>query len=271
MNNNFTANHTTKEITNTKNGTTPNMFQLFLTDSEYSAFEKIAKKLNVDVDELIKYSAGRPPIICLTTKERKKNAIKVFRKILDMLNSFTNVMFDKNKDSEQFTKYCKCVRFASDFLRFTTEYDDDFMANVQNELSLARVEGCFDRNTFDNDIAENLDRNITSFFGLEYYHILEAYSLFFNDDFQITEFMHLNITQSATRLDDADYAVAIMYKKIKKILKKHFGKYEFSKKDARKLAKNELNVIFSELLYELYGAGFLLTSLVVSNSVLVMK
>ena len=82
------------------------MFQPFLTDSEYSALEKIAKKLNVDVDELIKYSAGRPPIICLTTKERKKNAIKVFKKILDMLNSFINVMFGKNKDSEQFTKYC---------------------------------------------------------------------------------------------------------------------------------------------------------------------
>ena len=58
MNNNFTANHATKEITNTKNGTNPNMFQPFLTDSEYSALEKIAKKLNVDVDELIKYSAG---------------------------------------------------------------------------------------------------------------------------------------------------------------------------------------------------------------------
>lgn len=241
-----------------------NLYPTTMSDLEYTTLCNIAKKLDMDIEDLVSYLVCKPIILHKTTKEKKDEAVKTYYETVEMLAHFSDAMSAKNNQLLHFSDFQDKIYAAFDFIDFIENYDDDFRIKVQSELEKAiKIYGkrtipgeiLFGDVYYDELIYENL----------EYFHTWNEYDVFFLEDEPLSQFLHDRILYPA--IDDKNtYDYTVEYAKcIKRILVKNFGKVNFEDSDSRELSEGDVLLLYDSFIPALFAYGAYVSSLVVSE------
>lgn len=242
-----------------------NKYPVTMSNHEYNAFSKIAKKLNMNVEDLVTYSVCKSFFLFKTTKEKRDKAVETYERIVEMLVAFSDVMHTTNNKSELFSDMQDNIYLGYDFLAFMEDYEDDFKIRVQNELKNIdkSVYGHGDIPGENQDGDKYYDDLI--FENLDYFHTWNEHDILFLNSMFFSKYLHNRIMFPANEEIDTYELTLKVCKNIEDALTNLFGKTEFDESDSRELTEEEFVNIYNLMICRLFIAGEYVSSLVVSE------
>lgn len=241
-----------------------NKYPTTMSDLEYKTLCNIAKKLDMDIEDLVSYLVCKPIILHKTTKEKKEEAVQTYYETVEMLANFSDAMSVKNEQSLHFPDFQDKVYAAFDYLDFIEGYDDDFRIKVQSELESAIK--LYGRRTLPGEILfGDIYYDELIYENLEYFHTWNEYDVFFLEDQPLSQFLHDRILYPA--IDDKNtYDYTVKYAKcIKGIISDLLKKVSFDDSDAYEFTEEEILELYNSLIPALFAYGAYVSSLVVSE------
>ena len=97
-----------------------------MSEDQFNTIKKYARKYEINFYHLLYYCIYRPRYYCITTAEKKYEAIRTMRYIFKYFFDFVCHFMDNNPELDW-----SCINYADSFFYFLEDYDNNSRAYVQ--------------------------------------------------------------------------------------------------------------------------------------------
>lgn len=97
-----------------------------MSEDQFNTIKKYARKYEINFYHMLYYCIYRPRYYCITTAEKKYEAIRTMRYIFKYFFDFVCHFMDNNPELDW-----SCINYADSFFYFLEDYDDNSRAYVQ--------------------------------------------------------------------------------------------------------------------------------------------